>query len=61
MGEPGKGRGPVERRIVRVVTPGTVTDDGLLEERRSTLVAAVCNRGEREVVDRLLTGGELDF
>jgi DNA mismatch repair protein MutS len=41
IGEPGKGRGPVERRIVRVVTPGTVTDEGLLDERRATLIAAV--------------------
>ena len=37
--------GPVERRIVRVVTPGTVTDEGLLEERRATLVAAVASAG----------------
>ena len=41
VGEPNKGKGPVERRIVRIVTPGTLTDDGLLEERRETLVAAV--------------------
>ncbi|MBS0376221.1 MAG: DNA mismatch repair protein MutS [Proteobacteria bacterium] len=47
IGEPGKGRGPVERRIVRVVTPGTVTDDGLLEERRATLLAAVAAGPQR--------------
>jgi len=41
IGEPGKSKGPVERRIVRVVTPGTVTDDGLLDERRANLLAAV--------------------
>jgi DNA mismatch repair protein MutS len=41
IGEPGKSKGPVERRVVRIVTPGTVTDDGLLDERRDTLVAAV--------------------
>ena len=46
IGEPGKTRGPVERRIVRVVTPGTVTDEGLLEERRATLLAAVASGGE---------------
>jgi DNA mismatch repair protein MutS len=45
IGEPGKTKGPVERKVVRVVTPGTVTDDGLLEERRSTLVAAAYGRG----------------
>jgi DNA mismatch repair protein MutS len=47
IGEPGRNRGPVERRIVRVVTPGTVTDDGLLEERRATLLAAVACAGGR--------------
>jgi len=45
IGEPGKTKGPVERRVVRVVTPGTVTDDGLLEERRETLLAAACAGG----------------
>jgi DNA mismatch repair protein MutS len=41
VGEVGKGKGPVERAVVRVVTPGTVTDEALLEERRETLLAAL--------------------
>jgi DNA mismatch repair protein MutS len=41
VGDPAKSKGPVERQVVRVVTPGTVTDDGLLEERRDTLLAAI--------------------
>jgi DNA mismatch repair protein MutS len=41
VGDPAKSKGPVERRVVRVVTPGTVTEDSLLEERRDTLLAAV--------------------
>jgi DNA mismatch repair protein MutS len=41
VGEVGKGKGPVERAVVRVVTPGTVTDEALLEERRDTLLAAL--------------------
>jgi DNA mismatch repair protein MutS len=40
-GEPGKTKGPMEREVVRVVTPGTVTDEALLDERRDTLLAAV--------------------
>ena len=40
-GEPGKTKGPMEREVVRIVTPGTVTDEALLEERRGTLLAAV--------------------
>jgi DNA mismatch repair protein MutS len=46
VGEPGKTKGPVERRIIRIVTPGTVTDDGLLEERRATFLAAVAPVGD---------------
>src|SRR5512141_1297539 len=46
IGDPAKSKGTVERQVVRVVTPGTVTDDGLLEERRDTLLAAVCPGAE---------------
>ena len=41
LGDPGKLRGPMQRQVVRVVTPGTVTDDALLEQRRETLLAAL--------------------
>jgi DNA mismatch repair protein MutS len=41
IGDPGKLRGPMERQVVRVVTPGTVTDDALLEQRQETLLAAL--------------------
>ena len=41
IGDPAKAKGPVERQVVRVVTPGTVTDDSLLDERRDTLLAAI--------------------
>jgi DNA mismatch repair protein MutS len=47
IGDPAKSKGPVERRVVRVVTPGTVTDDALLEERRDTLLAALSTTAER--------------
>ncbi len=47
IGDPAKAKGPVERRIVRIVTPGTVTDDSLLEERRDTLLGALSASGER--------------
>ncbi|HSZ08905.1 MAG TPA: DNA mismatch repair protein MutS [Steroidobacteraceae bacterium] len=46
-GEPGKVKGPMEREVVRIVTPGTVTDEALLEERRDNVLASVCGRGER--------------
>src|SRR3954447_14552002 len=41
IGDPAKSKGPVERQVVRVVTPGTVTEDTLLDRSRSTLLAAV--------------------
>ena len=47
IGDPAKSKGPVERQVVRVVTPGTVTDDALLEARRDTLVAALATSGDR--------------
>ena len=46
IGEAGKTKGPMQRKIVRCVTPGTVTDDSLLDARRSTLVASAF-RGHR--------------
>ncbi len=47
LGDPAKAKGPVERQVVRVVTPGTVTDDALLDERRDTLLAALAIDRER--------------
>ncbi len=42
IGDPATSKGPVERKVVRVITPGTLTDDALLDARRDNLVAAVC-------------------
>ena len=39
------GRGPMRRELTRVVTPGTLTDDALLEQRRENLIAAVLPQG----------------
>jgi DNA mismatch repair protein MutS len=41
IGDPALAKGLVERKVVRVVTPGTVTDAALLEERRDTLLLAI--------------------
>ena len=41
IGDPALAKGLVERKVVRVVTPGTVTDEALLNERRDTLLMAV--------------------
>jgi len=47
IGDPATSKGPVERKVTRVVTPGTLTDEALLPEGRDNLVAAVCIDGER--------------
>ena len=41
IGDPATSKGPVERRVTRVVTPGTVTDANLLDARRDSLLVAV--------------------
>jgi DNA mismatch repair protein MutS len=46
-GEPGKTKGPMEREVVRIVTPGTVTDEALLDERRDNVLASVCGANGR--------------
>ncbi|MGP0057242.1 MAG: DNA mismatch repair protein MutS [Steroidobacteraceae bacterium] len=46
-GEPGKAKGPMEREVVRIVTPGTVTDEALLDERRDNVLASVCGSNGR--------------
>ena len=41
IGDPAASKGLVERKVVRIVTPGTVTDEALLNERRDTLLMAL--------------------
>ncbi|HGF4936936.1 TPA: DNA mismatch repair protein MutS [Vibrio parahaemolyticus] len=41
IGDPATSKGPVERKVVRIVTPGTVTDEALLSERLDNLIAAI--------------------
>ncbi|APW44882.1 DNA mismatch repair protein MutS [Rhodoferax saidenbachensis] len=40
-GEVGAAKGPVERKVVRVVTPGTLTDTELLSEKTESMLMAV--------------------
>ncbi len=44
VGDVASAKGPVERRVTRVVTPGTVTDTELLDERSDTLLCAATRR-----------------
>ncbi len=47
IGDPALAKGPVERKVMRIITPGTVTDEALLEERRDCLLLAVHDHDER--------------
>jgi DNA mismatch repair protein MutS len=45
IGDPATSKGPVERRVQRIVTPGTLTDETLLEERAENRLLAVASTG----------------
>jgi DNA mismatch repair protein MutS len=41
VGDPATSKGPVERKVVRVITPGTLTDESLLDEKKENLLLAI--------------------
>ncbi|MGM3192235.1 DNA mismatch repair protein MutS [Dickeya dadantii subsp. dieffenbachiae] len=45
IGDPATSKGPVERKVVRIVTPGTISDEALLQEKQDNLLAAVWQEG----------------
>ncbi|MGC6407747.1 DNA mismatch repair protein MutS [Bisgaard Taxon 45] len=47
VGDPATSKGPVERQVVRIVTPGTVSDESLLPERQDNLIATVYQEKDR--------------
>jgi DNA mismatch repair protein MutS len=46
IGDPATSKGPVERKVMRIVTPGTVSDEALLDSRRDNLLVALHQSGE---------------
>jgi DNA mismatch repair protein MutS len=50
IGDPATSKGPVERKVVRVVTPGTLTDADLLPEKAERPLLALCTISQRKVV-----------
>ncbi|WP_029967422.1 DNA mismatch repair protein MutS [Paraburkholderia graminis] len=42
IGDPATSKGPVERKVVRVVTPGTLTDAALLSDKSDVFLLAMC-------------------
>jgi len=41
VGDPATSKGLVERQVTRIITPGTLTDEALLDERQESLLAAI--------------------
>ncbi len=47
IGDPATSKGPVERKVVRVVTPGTLTDEALLQDRSENLLCCIFQQHSR--------------
>ncbi len=47
MEDPATAKGLVKREVVRIVTPGTVIDPGMLEDRRNSYLLCLCLEGRR--------------
>jgi len=41
IGDPAESKGPVDRQVVRIITPGTLTDESLLDARQDNLIVAI--------------------
>ena len=48
VGDPATSKGPVDRQVARIVTPGTVTEEALLEAGRENLLLAVSEQGDSD-------------
>ncbi len=48
IGDPATSKGPVERQVVRIITPGTLTDEALLDESRDNFIAAITSGTSRK-------------
>ncbi|MBL4940086.1 MAG: DNA mismatch repair protein MutS [Colwellia sp.] len=47
IGDPATSKGPVERKVVRIITPGTVSDEALLTDRQDNLIVAIAENNSR--------------
>jgi len=47
IGDPATSKGPVERKVVRIITPGTVSDEALLSDRQDNLIVAIAENNSR--------------
>ncbi|MDG1945300.1 MAG: DNA mismatch repair protein MutS [Halioglobus sp.] len=47
IGDPATSKGPVDRQVVRVLTPGTLSDEALLDDKVDNLLLAICQHQEK--------------
>ncbi len=60
IGDPATSKGPVERKVMRILTPGTVTDKALLSERKNaSLLALYTHHQEVGIAWLVMASGEL--
>jgi len=60
IGDPATAKGPVERKVTRIITPGTITDAALLESKRDSLLVSLLPARQRVGLAWLnLAGGQL--
>lgn len=58
IGDPATSKGPVDRKVMRIMTPGTVTDEALLEDRKDNLLVGIHLDGQKFGIASLdLTSG----
>lgn len=48
IGDPALSKGPVERKVVRIITPGTLTDESLLDEKQDNVIIAVSTKSNKK-------------
>ena len=61
IGDPETSKGPVERKVMRVVTPGTVSDEAFLDERRDNLLVALYRHHAAESKQTIFGFATLDI
>lgn len=57
IGDPNTGKGPLERQVTRILTPGTLTDEALLDTKENLLVALACEKTTYGIATLELSSG----
>ncbi|MGB0867651.1 MAG: DNA mismatch repair protein MutS, partial [Granulosicoccaceae bacterium] len=53
VGDPNTSKGPVERKVVRIITPGTLSDESFLDERQDNLLVAIATHDNQHGIAAL--------